>query len=431
MAYRDDIAALGADHHWIFEDDYNDDIGVANGTNTGTILTDAAIAEDANNSMTTDALTERVTLPTTTTINNSAQQRKAVCGWYMTTAFQAPPSIIYGEGTDATNFQFVFGFGNNVMFECTEPTNFSDALQVYGPALVPNRAYHLCGIFLGNTQGNEIKFFVDGVEQTLADPSDRQPDTADLNSRGVGIFGDPSGTVGIGGGVVLQQAARNGRYNHWAAWGDEADADLTDTEIRETLFERGALADSTIAAGTESAMQTSLDAIATAQDNAPLNIEVAAVTGGGNFTLTSDKVFDALSSCHYRYNGTADQLTIVNIDGGNASIGAAPFGGTIVIATRQTLTVTVLDVNTGAAIEGARVYITADTGGDLTAGTIIMNELTNASGVATTTFDYTSDQPVISRVRKASSSTYYKTAPITSTLTSVALTTTVFMVPDE
>ncbi len=431
MTAQSDITTLGADHLYDFDGDSLDGIGSVNGTNTGVIFTDSAIALDATNCMTVNGLTDRVSLATTTEINNSAQARKAVSGWFMTTAFQAPPTRIYGEGTQTTAFQFCMGFGNNLIFECIEPTNFPTGLQIYGPPMVPDRAYHICGIFLGNAQGNEIKLFVDGVEQTNADPTDRQPDTASLDARGVAEFGDPVGTTGLGGGIVLQQAARDGRYQHWATWGDEADADLTDAEVRETLFERAALADNTVSAGTEGAMQTALDALATAQGDAACNIDIEAVTGGGDFTLTTDKTFDPLSSLHYRYNGTADTLTLVNISGGDASIVAAPFGGTIVLATRQTLTVTVLDAATKTAISGARVYIEADTGGDLTAGTEIMNTTTNGSGVATATFDYTNDQPIIGRVRKGSSSTYYKTAAIGGPLGATALDATVLMVPDE
>ncbi len=341
---------------------------------------------------------------------------------------------IYGEGTEATCFQFVMGYGNNLTFECTEPTNFPTGLQIFGPPLVPDRVYHICGIFLGNSNGNEIKLFVDGVEITNADPADRQPDTASLDSRGVGEFGDPAGTTGLGGAIVLQQAARDCNYQHWAAWGDTADADLTDTEIRETLFERGALADFTVSTNTEANMQTALDAIADAQGNSPCCIEIEAVTGGGDFTLTSDKTFDALASIHFRYNGTADTLTIVNVDGdqqGDASIGAAPFGGSITIATRQTLTVTVRDATDSSAISGARVYIEADSGGDLPAGTEIMNTTTNGSGVATVSHDFTSNQPIIARVRKGSTSTFYKENIIGGPLTAIPLNETVLLVPDE
>lgn len=431
MTIAADISGLGADHHWDFDGDSLDQIGSVNGTDTSVVYSDGAITLDATNCMTTNALTDRVTLATTTEINNSAQARKAVCGWFQTTAFQAPPTRIYGEGTEATVFQFVMGFGNQLMFECVEPTNFPTGLQVYGPSLAPGRTYHICGIFLGNAQGNEIKLFVDGIEQTLASPADRQPDTASLDARGVPEFADPAGTVGIGGDVVLQQAARNGRYAHWATWGDEADADLTDSEVRVTLFEKGALADNVVETAALATMQTDLDAMTVAQGNEALNVDVQPVTGGGDFTLTSDLTFDALSSIHFRYTGTADELTIVNVSGGDASIGSAPFGGTIVIATRQTLTVTVLDAAAKTAISGARVYIEADTGGDLTAGTEIMNTTTNGSGVATATFDYTSSQPIIGRVRKGSATTFYKTAPVAGPLTSTPLNATVLMVQDE
>ena len=67
----------------------------------------------------------------------------------------------------------------------------------------------------------------------------------------------------------------------------------------------------------------------------------------------------------------------------------------------------------------------------MTAGTLIMSELTNASGVATATFDYTSDQPIIGYARKAGSSPLYKEASLPSTLTSTELNTTVLMVGDE
>ena len=87
----------------------------------------------------------------------------------------------------------------------------------------------------------KLNRFVDGIEQLNADPLDRQPDTASLDARGIPEFGDPVGTSGLGGGVVIQQAARNGRYQHWASWGDTAAANLSDSDARVELFEKGAL----------------------------------------------------------------------------------------------------------------------------------------------------------------------------------------------
>jgi hypothetical protein len=431
MTGQADIIALGAEHLWDFDGDALDGIGAVDGTNSGCIFTNTAISLDATNCMTTDGLTDSVTLATTTDINNSSQGRKAFGGWYRTTAFQAPPSVIYGEGDELTNFQMVFGFGNNVMFEVTEPVNFATGLQVYGPALVPGRSYHLLAIYLSSGFGNEVKFFVDGIEMFDASPTDRAPDTGGLDARAAGGFGDPAGTVGIGGGVVIQQAARNGRYNMWASWDDTANAELTDTDIRVTLFEKQAIASSTVTTATVGTMQTSLDGLTTAQVDRPCCIDIQPVTGGGDFTLTSDKTFDPLASIHYRYNGSADTLTIVNTGAGAATIGSAPYGGNIVIANRQTLTITVLDNNTGAVVVGARVYIQADTGGDLTPGTVIMNTVTNGSGVATATFDFTNDQPIIGRIRQGSTPPLYKTNSIAGPLTANPLDATILMLPDS
>ncbi len=440
MAYSDDISNLGADHHWDFDGDSLDQIGTVNGTNSGVVFTGTAIAEDATNCMQTNtqgSISVRgdyVTLATTTEINNSAQARKCVAGWFQSNSFRPPPVHIYGEGNTTTKWQFVMAYGNQLMFEVIEATNFPTGLQIYGPAIVPDRAYHLCGIFSGNAHDNEIKLFVDGIEQTNADPADRQPDTASLDARGVAVFGDAgTSSQGYGGDAVRLSCCVTGSYNHWATWGDEADALLTDTEVRETLFERGAKAEDEIVTNTEASMQTALDALTVSRTNVALDVEVNAVTGGGDFQLTSDLVFDDLTSMHFRYNGTVDTLTIVNVSGGNATQAksGAPFGGSITIATRQTLTVTCLNAVDKTVVSGARVRIEADTGGDLTAGTVIMNTTTNGSGVATATFDYTSDQPITGYVRKGSASTYFKQANIGGSLTSVALDTTVLMVPDE
>jgi hypothetical protein len=201
--------------------------------------------------------------------------------------------------------------------------------------------------------------------------------------------------VGLDGTALLMVAPVNGLYQHWCAWGDEADAVLTETEVRETLFERGALADVTISSGTESAMQTALDAYAdTVRGDAPVCIEVEAVSGGGDFSLDLDNItFNSKASCHVRYNGTADTLTIRNTNGSDCSIVSAPFGGSIELRTEVSVKVTAKDASTGSVITGARVLLEADTGGPLTAGTDIISTTTDGSGEAEVTFDFESDQP--------------------------------------
>ena len=156
----------------------------------------------------------------------------------MATAIQNPPKNIYGEGDASQAFRFILGWGNFLMFETD---NGSVINQIYGDVpLAANRAYHLCMIYENSTYGNEVRAYLDGVEQLNAEPTNRQPGATTLPARSVGEFGDPAGTVAVGGTAVLIIAPINGKYQHWATWGDEADAVLTETEVREELFEKGA-----------------------------------------------------------------------------------------------------------------------------------------------------------------------------------------------
>ncbi len=70
--------------------------------------------------------------------------------------------------------------------------------------------------------------------------------------------------------------------------------------------------------------------------------------------------------------------------------------------------------------------------GTITATCAILNGATNASGILqVTTFNYTSDQPIGGRVRRATTGAKYKTGAITGTITSTGLNTTVLLILDE
>lgn len=431
MAYGTDIDTnLSPNHRWDFDGDSTDQVGSANGTDTSMLYTSSGICKDVTNCAETNAINDRISIPTTTDINNSAQNRKAVGGWFVATAIQNPPKNIYGEGNDSQAFRFILGWGNYVMFEVDDP-NFT--IQVFGDVpLKANRAYHLCGVFEGSGYSNEVRFYLDGVKQLNAEPTNRRPDAATLTARSVGEFGDPAGTVAVGGTAVVLIAPINGKWNEWCTW-DGAGAVLSDNNVRVELFEKGALADITISSNTVNSMQTAIDAYAnTIRGDAPCCIEIEPVSGGGDFELNLDNItFNKNASIHIRYNGTADTLTIVNQNGSDCSIVSAPFGGSIKVKTEVTLTITALNLSDSSAISGARVYIKADTGGDLAAGTEILNTTTNASGVATTTFKYSSTQPIIGYIRKGSSSTYFVEGRISGPITSNGLTETVLLIPDE
>lgn len=107
--------------------------------------------------------------------------------------------------------------------------------------------------------------------------------------------------------------------------------------------------------------------------------------------------------------------------------------GTVdVVSGQVTTTIKVQDVTTGTVIQGARVYLVADTGGPLAVDTVIFNELTDVGGEVTDTRSLGSNQPVVGRVRKATSGSLYKTSPIAGTIDNGAgLTLTVQLIPDE
>ncbi|MEK7185503.1 MAG: hypothetical protein AAB726_02675, partial [Patescibacteria group bacterium] len=70
--------------------------------------------------------------------------------------------------------------------------------------------------------------------------------------------------------------------------------------------------------------------------------------------------------------------------------------------------------------------------GTITATCVILNGVTNASGILqTSTFNYTSDQPIGGKVRRATTGPKYKTGAITGTIASTGLNTTVLLIADE
>lgn len=92
--------------------------------------------------------------------------------------------------------------------------------------------------------------------------------------------------------------------------------------------------------------------------------------------------------------------------------------------------VTALD-STLAAIQNARVFIKAASGGPATAGTVIYNGLTDASGNIAGSYSYTGDQPITGWVRKQTSAPFYKQAIISGTIKNTGFTTTVVMAGDS
>lgn len=96
------------------------------------------------------------------------------------------------------------------------------------------------------------------------------------------------------------------------------------------------------------------------------------------------------------------------------------------------LTITVKDVNTGAVIPNARIFLEADSGGPMAAGDDILTGLTDGSGVLTGVTAYFGNQPIVGKVRRASGGygTLYKSSPVSATIGASGLSLTVLMIPD-
>jgi hypothetical protein len=126
------------------------------------------------------------------------------------------------------------------------------------------------------------------------------------------------------------------------------------------------------------------------------------------------------------YNNSGGAVTI-NADSDCAGLSYLNgSGASTTINNSVTLTVTVKDAVTLANIEGARVYMTTDSG-----STLLFNDLTNASGVVTTSYNYTATKTVAGWVRKGSSSPLYRESSIASSITSAGLSITILLIGDE
>lgn len=202
-------------------------------------------------------------------------------------------------------------------------------------------------------------------------------------------------------------------------------------------------------------------------------------------------------------NVTATSGTVtINVSGGGDTPTTTTAGATVIVNNSVTVKVTVKDAADSSNIENSRVYLAADTGGDLpyqdsvsitrsgstatvthtahglitgdkvvikganeseylgiqtitvtgtnsytytvtgtpaspatgtiTATSVILDGLTNASGVIEDTgFNFTSNQPVTGVVRKGTSTPLYQSSPLTGTITSSGFDVTTFLTSDE
>lgn len=165
----------------------------------------------------------------------------------------------------------------------------------------------------------------------------------------------------------------------------------------------------------------------------------------GTVAASTTMTWDNTGTGYAATNGaTGNETILVNVAAGqtltvNVAAGATTptyrntgAGAVSVVAGQVTLTVAVLDILDGLPIEGARVYVVADSGGGLTPGTVIIDKVvTDASGLVSDTRSYSSNQPITGVVRKGSAATFYKSTPVAGTVNNASgLSLTIQMIPD-
>ena len=433
--------ALFPDHYWRFQNSYVDEIGSATANNgsggTPTFDTGVKICRGDTHSLLLNSTTDYISPADQIDMNTANISRRYIGGWFQVDNVSQTLSVIYEEGAQVNNIALLNGFGNNAMFQIANAAD--DYIQTYFDVpLVPNRAYHVLLEFnASGFSGGICSLYVDGLLQSRTNGNPWE--TAQLDSHSGNITWGHEGTeelkVGDDRGVdattiaFVSPTACN--YAHWYSW---SGVTLNATsDIRVTLFEKGAEANVTISSGTESVMQIAADALADLVGiNAPLDIRIEEVIGGGVFELTLDnRTFDPLASIHIQYIG-AGTLTLVQeagtlIDTNKIS---TPFGGTVVIEDNVAVTVEVRDIDDNSLIENATVILEASVGGDLPTGTDIIKKLTNVSGIATENLRYTNDQPITGVVREAPGvgSQNYQESPIAGTISNTGLNLTIFLI---
>ncbi|WZE63618.1 hypothetical protein PANI_CDS0099 [Maribacter phage Panino] len=320
MAYGDNT--LAADHRWTFNNVLTDSIGSLTLTNSGGIFVSTPITRGATHSYQTNGRDDLATGTPDSTSGASGFSRYAFQGWFMVSSIQGPPCLIYKQGGNTSGFALFLWAGNNVMLQVKD-VNGNNNIQIFSDiALTNNRPYHFFVKYSGSGFNNEVEFYIDGVKQL----SNRNgvitgttSMTAHTGSHCWGENGTTSVDVSVGEQNVLVKAPVNGFWAEWWTW-EGSNADITLSEIDNILFGEGAIPELIITTGSQSTMQSQIDAISgSVRGDSPLCILVEPVVGNGVLNLTADNItFNPKASIHIRYEG-ADTLNWTNSNGSNAS----------------------------------------------------------------------------------------------------------------
>lgn len=128
------------------------------------------------------------------------------------------------------------------------------------------------------------------------------------------------------------------------------------------------------------------------------------------------------------YTGRSGTLGVfvTNFGAGTIAYFTDDAGGTWVPPTSVTLSVTVKDATTGAAVSGATVFLRKVVG-----DAYVLDAVTGGSGVVTAPYAYVGSEAIYGRVVKGTSSPLYQPAPLSGTIESSGFSQTSFLIRDE
>ena len=432
---------IGFDHFWTFQNTIADTGTIANrpvgnqvaGSPT---FTNANFIRSGTHSYRFDAGNDRSEIADSPYTNDTNQhEARNVGGWVYLSDYQEIPSCIYEEGGGVNNFYFIVGFGNILLANVADSSKGFKIQAVSDNPLLPGRWYHIMLSFQGTAYDNEFRLYVDGVLQTVTN-GNPVGNLAMSTHVGDFCFGDPDGNLDTGGTDIAYNASTVMDLSHWGtASAIGGGAPILPLNIRQALFENGAPQAISIASDTVANMQADIASYdgTTHNELHGMTYQIGEPDDANDMTLTiTDQVFPDSVSCHIRWLGSGT-LTIRNAGTSNAEIASTPSGGTVVLATVATLTVTTVDLTTGQPVPDTTVLVETGTGGPIPDDTELVRGLTDVNGRISATIDYTADQPIVGRARKHRTSTgpRYKTADIVGTIASTGVLLTVFMLPDE
>lgn len=363
------------DHYWTFDDTLTEVIAGLNGyIRAGSPgFTADPLTRGSSNSLLIDVSNQTIATPDSSFMNLQTEEIRMMGGWIKLSQIQKYMASIYEEGGSVNNLAFFLGIGNIVVAQLADTSD--DNVHAYSDVrLDPNRAYHILMTFDYTDASPRFKLFLDGVEQSVSFGNPLTSAHLDAHSGDIS-WGRSESNLEVFGTDISFPAAIDMNLSDWASW----TSILPDSEIREKLFELGAIEDFSIASDTQANMQAALDAIAnTTRPNSPLCIKIGGSTDG-NFTLNADNItFDERASIHIQYIGTAT-LTWINNNGSNASIVSTPYGGTVNIINPAAVTLTGLQPGSNI-----RAYV----GTNQLTSTLIASQDNNITG----SFSFTQQQ---------------------------------------